>query len=82
MLQAFLRSPGGLACFWSGCDGGGRQADHRLAAAAGGHTDQDNCDVYCGFHNRLKETGFKPVRHPDGTWTQHRPDGSEITPAA
>ena len=82
MLQAFLRSPGGLACFHPGCDGGGRQVDHRQAAGAGGRTDVANSDLYCGTHNRLKETGFKPVRHPDGTWTMHRPDGSEITPAA
>ena len=82
MLQAFLRSPGGLGCLWPGCNCGGRQADHRLPAAAGGATDLDNCDVYCGFHNRLKEHGFKPVRDADGTWTMYRPDGDPITPAA
>lgn len=82
LLRAFLREPGGLGCFWPGCDGGSRQIDHRHAAATGGPTDVANSDPYCGTHNRLKETGYKPVRHPAGTWTIHRPDGEPITPAA
>lgn len=83
MLQAFLRAPGrGLGCGWPGCDGDGRHVDHRRAAAAGGHTNVDNSDLYCGSHNRLKECGFTPVRAADGTWTIYRPDGGQITPAA
>lgn len=80
LLQAFLREPGGLRCFWPGCDGGCRHVDHRDPAAAGGPTDVANSDPYCGTHNRLKERGFRPVRDPDGTWTIHRPDGATITP--
>jgi hypothetical protein len=85
MLQAMMRSPGGLRCFWPGCDGrdGCLQVDHCEPAAAGGRTDVANSDVYCGFHNRTKERGFKPVRNPDGAWTMHRPhQGGPITSAA
>jgi hypothetical protein len=84
-LQALLRTPGGLGCLWPGCDGRGRclQVDHRDPAGRGGPTDTSNSDAYCGFHNRIKERGFRPVRAPDGTWTIHRPDGEgPITPAA
>ncbi len=82
MLQALLRGPGGLGCLWPGCDGRGGclQADHRHPAGRGGPTDTANSDAYCGTHNRIKERGFRPVRHPDGTWTIHRPDGEPITP--
>ncbi|MCO8128767.1 HNH endonuclease [Acidimicrobiia bacterium EGI L10123] len=82
-LQALLRGPGGLGCLWPGCDGRGRnlQVDHRDPACRGGPTNTDNSDAYCGFHNRTKEHGFRPVRHPDGTWTIHRPDDDgPITP--
>jgi len=75
-LQALLRGPGGLGCLWPGCDGRGRslQVDHRDPSCRGGPTDVANSDAYCGFHNRTKERGFRPVRAPDGTWTIHRPD--------
>ncbi|MCO8126025.1 HNH endonuclease [Acidimicrobiia bacterium EGI L10123] len=82
-LQALLRGPGGLGCLWPGCDGRGKnlQVDHRDPACRGGPTNTDNSDAYCGFHNRTKEHGFRPVRHPDGTWTIHRPDDDgPITP--
>lgn len=85
MLQAMMRSPNGLRCLWPGCDARGRclQVDHCEPAAAGGPTDVGNSDVYCGSHNRMKERGFKPVRHRDGTWTMHRPNhGGPITSAA
>ncbi|HSP04277.1 MAG TPA: DUF222 domain-containing protein [Acidimicrobiales bacterium] len=80
-LQALLRSPGGLGCLWPGCDGSGRclQVDHRDPARQRGPTDVANSDAYCGFHNRIKERGFRPVRDPDGTWTIHRPDGQGPT---
>ena len=84
LLQALLRDPGGLGCLWAGCDGRGRnlQVDHRDPAGRGGPTDVANSDAYCGFHNRIKERGFRPVRGPDGEWTIHRPDdGGPITPA-
>lgn len=84
MLQALLRGPGGLRCLWNGCDGRGGclQADHREPAGRGGPTDVDNSEAFCGFHNRLKERGFRPERCPDGEWVIHRPDGrGPITPA-
>ena len=81
-LQALLRGPGGLGCLWPGCDGRGKnlQVDHRDSACRGGPTNTDNSDAYCGFHNRTKEHGFRPIRDPDGTWTIHRPDDGPITP--
>ncbi len=82
-LQALLRGPGGSRCLWPGCDGRGGclQVDHREPAGRDGPTDLANADVYCGFHNRIKERGFRPVRAPDGTWTIHRPGrGGPITP--
>jgi hypothetical protein len=85
LLQALLRGPGGLACLWPGCDGRGSclQVDHREPAGRHGPTDVANSDAYCGFHNRIKEHGFRPVRDPDGTWTIHRPhDQGPITPPA
>jgi len=83
LLQALLRTPGGLRCLWPGCDGrgGNLQVDHREPARFDGPTDVANADAYCGFHNRTKERGFRPERAPDGTWTIHRPDGGgSITP--
>lgn len=83
LLQALLRSPGGLGCLWPGCDAGGRclQVDHRDPARNEGPTDVDNSDAYCGFHNRFKEHGYRPERRADGTWVIFRPDGQAITPA-
>jgi len=83
MLQAMLRGPGGLRCLWSGCDGRGGclQADHREPAGRGGPTDVVNSEAFCGFHNRIKERGFRPERRPDGEWIIHRPDGGPVTPA-
>jgi len=83
LLQALLRSPGGLGCLWPGCDahGGCLQIDHREPARNEGPTDVDNSDAYCGFHNRIKERGFRPERLADGTWVIHRPDGGPITPS-
>ncbi len=84
-LQALLRGPGGLRCLWPGCDGRGRclQVDHREPAGREGPTDVANADAYCGFHNRTKERGYRPVRGADGTWTIHRPDDDgPITPSA
>jgi hypothetical protein len=82
LLQALLRSPGGLGCLWPGCDGRGGclQVDHRDPARDDGPTDVGNSDAYCGFHNRTKERGYRPERGPDGTWVIRRPDGQPITP--
>jgi hypothetical protein len=81
LLQALLRTPGGLRCLWPGCDahGGCLQVDHRQPARRDGPTDIANSDAYCGFHNRTKERGFRPERRADGTWVIHRPDGGPIT---
>lgn len=56
LLQALLRGAGGLRCLWPGCDsqGGCLQVDHRRPAVRGGPTDTGNSDVYCGFHNRVR----------------------------
>lgn len=82
LVQALLRRPGGLRCLWPGCDArsGCLQVDHREPAARGGPTDVDNSEVFCGFHNRVKERGFRPERRPDGTWITYRPHGAVITP--
>lgn len=83
-IQALLRDRGGTGCGWPGCDTGHRrlQVDHRRSFGQGGPTDVDNSGLYCGVHNRLKETGFRPVLAPDGTWTIIRPDDTPTTPAA
>jgi hypothetical protein len=79
-----LRHPttGPPRCAWSGCDRPLRhlQVDHVHPWRSSGTTRPDNGQPLCGHHNRLKERGFTPHRHPDGTWTLHRPDGTEITP--
>lgn len=84
ILQAIIRDRGGTGCRWPGCEAHHRrlQVDHRLAWTRGGPTSPDNSDLHCGVHNRLKETGFTPVRGPDGTWTILRPDDTPITPPA
>src|SRR6056297_2828783 len=72
-------------CMWPGCDRAVRhlQIDHIDPWRDGGATDTTNGWPGCGFHNRLKEAGFVPHRHPDGTWTHHRPHGGgPITTAA
>ncbi|HEX4903503.1 MAG TPA: DUF222 domain-containing protein [Acidimicrobiales bacterium] len=84
LLQALLRTPGGLRCLWPGCDarGGNLQIDHREPVRRDGPTDVSNSDAYCGFHNRTKEHGFRPERRADGTWVIHRPHGGgPITPS-
>jgi hypothetical protein len=83
-LQAAIRRRGGQSCFWSGCDGtpGRQQCDHHDPWRSGGRTDVSNSDMGCGFHNRLKEAGFRPVRRPDGGFDLLRPDGTRITPSA
>lgn len=74
----------GLSCLWSGCSAppAALQVDHGTGWRAGGATSPANAELLCGHHNRLKESGYTPVRGPDGAWTFHRPDGTPITPAA
>jgi hypothetical protein len=54
--------------------------DHHQPWTRDGPTTTHNGLPLCGHHNRLEHTGYHPHRHPDGTWTLHRPDGTEITP--
>ena len=84
MLRSAIRDRGGTGCFWSGCDSPPwrQQADHHEPWRELGATDSRNGFPGCGFHNRLKETGFRPVRRPDGSFTLVRPDGTSITPGA
>ncbi|HUW00979.1 MAG TPA: DUF222 domain-containing protein [Acidimicrobiales bacterium] len=84
LLREAIRDPAGVRCGFGGCGVSGRrcQIDHREPAARGGPTDHDNGDPLCGYHNRLKETGFHPRQAADGTWTIHRPDGTPITAPA
>ncbi|MCB0971897.1 MAG: DUF222 domain-containing protein [Acidimicrobiales bacterium] len=67
-------------CIWPGC---GRsvvhsQVDHLNPWHRGGRTDQANGAIVCGRHNRLKEHGYTIERHPDGSFTVTRPDGTPI----
>ena len=84
LLRDSLRDPAGVRCAFAGCDvpGWRCQIDHREPVARGGPTDHTNGDPACGFHNRLKETGFRPVHRADGTFAIHRPDGTPITQPA
>jgi hypothetical protein len=83
-LQSAIAARGPTRCLWSGCTAANQwlQVDHDKSWTRGGCTDQDNANLLCGHHNRLKESGYKPVRGRDGTWTFRRPDGTAITPAA
>jgi hypothetical protein len=83
-LQAAIRRRGGSMCFWGDCTSAPhrQQRDHVRAWGARGETNPSNSDLACGFHNRLKETGFRPRRRADGRYDLLRPDGTIITPPA
>jgi len=82
LLQTAIRDRGGTTCFWADCNSPPQwmQVDHDQTWRALGPSDIANSQTACGHHNRLKETGYRPVRGPDGTYTYRRPDGTEITP--
>lgn len=61
MLQTLPRSPGGLGCFWPGCDGPANHADHRDRATDGGPTDAANGDA--GGWQILRPDG-RPITPP------------------
>lgn len=83
LIQGALCGRDGLVCGWHGCRRRrGLQIDHAEAAARGGATDIVNSLPLCGFHNRLKEHGWRPVRGPDGRWSILRPNGTAIIPPA
>jgi Domain of unknown function (DUF222) len=81
-LQGAIAARGPTRCLWSGCTASNQwlQIDHHTPWPQGGRTDQGNANLLCGHHNRLKTTGYTPVRGPDGTWQLLRPDGTTITP--
>lgn len=82
LLQTAIRDRGGTTCSWADCNSPPQwmQVDHDQTWRALGPSDIANSQTACGYHNRLKETGYRPVRGPDGTYTYRRPDGTEITP--
>jgi len=69
-----------LGCDWPGCDVPARrcQIDHAQSWAHHGTTDQSNGRCNCGWHNRLKEHGYRVHRDHAGTWHTYHPDGHEI----
>ena len=69
-----------LGCDWPGCDvpAGRCQIDHAQSWAHHGTTDQHNGRCNCGWHNRLKEHGYRVHRDSGGAWHFHHPDGHEI----
>ena len=69
-----------LGCDWPGCDvpPSRCQIDHVQSWASHGQTNQDNAGCDCGWHNRLKEQGYKVHRDTDGTWQFFHPDGHQI----
>ena len=84
VLQAVIRARGRAGCLWDGCDSPPHrlQTDHDRPWHDLGSTDIVNSTRPCGHHNRLKESGFRPIRGPDGRYTILRPDGTPITPSA
>lgn len=71
-------------CFWGDCTSPPhrQQRDHVRPWGSLGETNARNSDLGCGYHNRLKESGFRPVRRDDGRYDLLRPDGTRITPPA
>jgi Domain of unknown function (DUF222) len=69
-----------LGCDWPGCPAkhDRLQVDHVQSWARDGTTDQRNAGCDCGWHNRLKEQGYRVHRDANGTWHFHHPDGHEI----
>lgn len=85
-LQAAIRRRGASMCFWGDCSSPPhrQQRDHvrPWGSGARGETNPRNSDLGCGYHNRLKETGIRPVRRADGRYDLLRPDGTPVTPPA
>jgi hypothetical protein len=83
-LRAAIRRRGASMCFWGDCTSTPhrQQRDHVHSWRAAGTTNTRNSDLGCGYHNRLKETGYRPVRRADGRYDLLRPDGTRITPPA
>lgn len=83
-LAVQLSSP---HCLWPGCQvpTTSCEIDHitqwaeQADGTGGGHTNPRNGEPFCGYHNRLKETGYTVTRDDDGIWRIYRRDGTEIT---
>lgn len=84
LMQDLIEHRANAGCRWPGCDTPHHkiQIDHRQSWGRDGPTNPANSQPLCGGHNRLKETGYTPVRGPNGTWTIRRPDKTHITPPA
>ncbi len=69
-----------LGCDWPGCEvpPSRCQVDHVQSWANLGATNQNNAGCDCGWHNRLKEQGYRVQRDTSGTWHFFHPDGHEI----
>lgn len=72
---------GGIRCRWPGCGRPRVQIDHTTEWSDHGCTDTCNGGPFCGFHNRLKSTGYTARRDDHGRWHLYRPDGSELRAA-
>ncbi|MEQ8717017.1 MAG: DUF222 domain-containing protein [Acidimicrobiales bacterium] len=71
-----------IGCTWPGCHRRGShcEIDHLTPHSHGGQTHPDNAGPLCGFHNRLKNHGYRTWRDAGGNWHTTRPDGTEIPP--
>ncbi len=69
-------------CIWLTCPihANHCETDHVLPWIRDGHTDLDNGDCQCGFHNRFRTRGYRVHRDENGTWHIYRPDGTEVCP--
>ena len=69
-----------VGCDWPGCDVPTNrcQIDHAHSWAKHGTTNQTNARCNCGWHNRLKELGYRVHRDAAGVWHTYHPDGHEI----
>ncbi len=67
-------------CAWNGCtiSAAFTEADHTDDFRRGGATAPDNGGLLCPHHNRYKNHGYRLTRHPNGSWTTHRPDGTRL----
>ncbi len=80
-LQAALCQRSTRRCWW-GHDSPRNEVDHHTSWRQHGATRPDNANIGCGYHNRLKERGYRPVKRPDGSYDLLRPDDTPITPPA
>lgn len=75
----FLLQTGGR-CTWAGCGHRRVETDHTDPHAEGGETELRNAGPLCGWHNRIKNRGYRTWRDRHGRWRTTRPDGTPIDP--